>query len=188
MGRLVAFSNVTLDGFFTGEGGDLGWTLKNQPDPEFDAFVGANATAGEQLLLGRITYEMMASYWPTPMATERDPVTAAGMNRMSKIVFSRSLKHATWANTRLVSGDLAAEVARLKRESAAGTAILGSGSIVSQLTQARLIDEYQFLVNPVILGRGRGLFDGMTERLSLRLLMSRSFGNGCVLASYVPAS
>ena len=186
MQRLISFTQVTLDGYFTGRNGDLGWAHEGPPDAEWNAFVAENASGGGQLVFGRITYELMVSYWPTPAARENDPVVAEGMNRLPKVVFSRTLDKASWSNTRLVKGDLATEVRRLKREPGEGMAILGSGSIVSQLAQAGLIDEYQIVVKPVALGEGRALFEGIKQRLSLKLTKTRSFTNGNVLLSYEP--
>src|SRR5690242_4661174 len=114
MRKLIAFNNISLDGYFTGAGGDFSWAHAGSDDPEFSAFVANNAKGGGELLFGRITYEMMASYWPTPMAAKNDPVVAKGMNAASKVVFSRTLGKASWSNTRLVKGDLAAAVRKMK--------------------------------------------------------------------------
>ena len=78
MGKLVVFNNVTLDGYFTGANGDFSWAHRDQHDPEWDAFVSENAGGGGMLLFGRITYEMMAAYWPTPMAMQANPAVAEG--------------------------------------------------------------------------------------------------------------
>ena len=189
MGKLIAFNNVTVDGYFAGPNGDIGWAHEGRNDAEFNAFVAENAKAarpGDMLVLGRITYELMASYWPTPLALQNDPVLAERMNELPKLVFSRTLNHTSWNGTTLVHGDVAAEVQRRKHDGRNMT-ILGSGSIVSQLTQTRLIDEYQIVVNPVVLGRGRTMFDGVADRIDLKLTRSRTFGNGNVLLCYEPA-
>jgi dihydrofolate reductase len=186
MQRLISFTQVTLDGYFTGSNGDLSWAHEGPQDAEWNAFVAENASGGGQLLFGRITYELMVSYWPTPAARANDPVVAEGMNNLPKVVFSRTLEKASWSNTRLVKGDLATAVRTLKREPGEGMAILGSGSIVSQLAQAGLIDEYQIVVKPVALGEGRALFDGIKQKLSLKLTKTRAFANGNVLLSYEP--
>jgi len=130
----------------------------------------------------------MASYWPTPQASKNDPVVAEGMNRLLKFVFSRTLDKVSWSNTKLLKGDLATEVRRLKQESRENIAILGSGSLVAQLAPQGLIDEFQVMVNPVILGAGRTMFDGMKDKLAVKLIKTRAFGNGNVLLSYAPAS
>ena len=186
MRKLSSFTQVSLDGYFTGRNGDLSWAHEGQQDAEWNAFVAENASGNGPLLFGRVTYELMVSYWPTPAARENDPVVAEGMNSLPKVVFSRTLDQASWSNTRLVRGDLVTEVRKLKQEPGEGMAILGSGSIVSQLAQAGLIDEYQIVVKPVALGEGRTLFDGIKQKLSLKLTKTRSFTNGNVLLSYEP--
>jgi dihydrofolate reductase len=96
------------------------------------------------------------------------------------------MKQASWSNTTLVKGDLATEVRKLKDAPGPDIAILGSGSIVSQLAQAGLIDEFQIVVNPIILGKGKPLFAGVAERLTLKRITTRTFGNGNVLVCYEP--
>ena len=186
MRKLVSFTQVTLDGYFTGRQGDISWAHEGQQDAEWNAFVAENASGGGQLLFGRMTYDLMVSYWPTPAAREHDPVVADGMNNLPKVVFSRTLDKASWSNTRLVKGDLAAEVRKMKQEPGEDMAILGSGSIVSQLAQAGLIDEYQIVIKPVVLGEGRTMFDGVKEKLTLKLTKTRAFTNGNVLLCYEP--
>src|ERR1700756_5198778 len=146
MRRLVVFNNVTVDGFFAAANGAMQWAHRNAQDEEYNAFVASNANGEGQLLFGRITYQMMASFWPTPMAMEQLPAIAQGMNRMSKVVFSRTLSEVSWNNTKLVKGDLVQEVRMMKNEAGPVMAILGSGSIVSQLASAGLIDEFQVMV------------------------------------------
>ena len=109
------------------------------------------------------------------------------MNSMPKVVFSRTLDKVSWNNTKLVKGDIASEIRKMKQEPGPGTAILGSGSIVSQLAPEGLIDEYQVVVNPVVLGKGRTMFDGVKEKLNLKLTKTRTFGNGKVFLCYEPA-
>jgi dihydrofolate reductase len=183
MRKLVVFNSVSLDGYFTGKDGDLSWAHAGGDDPEFRAFVAKNASGEGTLLFGRITYEMMVAYWPTPAAAKNDPEVAEGMNRAPKIVFSRSLEHASWSNATVRKGDLAREVRDLK-EGDRDLVILGSGSVVAQLAGTGLIDEYQILVCPVVLGEGRTMFEGVARRLSLRLAQSRAFSNGKVFLLY----
>ena len=184
MARLIAFNNISLDGFFSAADGGIGWTHQSQPDAEYDAFVSSNASGGGMLVLGRVTYEMMASFWPTPMAAEQMTAVAAGMNSMPKLVFSRTLREPAWSNTRVFAGDIAAEIRRLKAEGSLDMAILGSGSIVAQLADEGLIDEYQVVLNPVVLGSGRSQFAGLATPQSLRLSKVRSFANGKTYLSY----
>jgi dihydrofolate reductase len=184
MRKLVVFNMVSLDGFFVDGKGDMSWAHKN--DAEWNAFVNENASGSGVLVFGRITYELMASYWPTPMALKNSPIVAKGMNDMPKIVFSRTLDKASWNNTKLVKGDLATEVRKMKNEPGPNMVILGSGSIVSQLAQQNLIDEYQVALSPIVLGKGRTMFEGVKDKLNLKLTKSRTFGNGTVFTCYQP--
>jgi dihydrofolate reductase len=184
MRTVIAFEQVSLDGYFADGNGDMRWAHKH--DPEWNAFAASNAGGGGALLFGRVTYELMASFWPTPAALEMDRVVTEAMNNLPKVVFSRTLKQASWKNTTLVKGDLAAAVRKMKHESGPDMAILGSGSIVSQLAQAGLIDEFQIVVNPIVLGKGKTLFDGVKEKVNLKLTQTRAFGNGNVLLCYEP--
>jgi len=183
MRRLKVFNLVTLDGYFAGADGDISW---HRVDDEFRELADKAANSGNTLLFGRITYELMASYWPSPEALRDDPVVAGRMNSSEKIVFSRSLEKVDWYNCRLVRGELLHEVRRLKAGSGSDLTVLGSGSIVAQLAAAELIDEYQLLLNPVALGQGRSLFEGIGNQLEFRLTETRRFGNGNLLLCYEP--
>jgi dihydrofolate reductase len=182
MRKLIVFNHVSLDGYFVDIHGDMSWAHKQ--DAEWNAFVAENAGSGGTLLFGRITYELMAGYWATPRAIQNDPVVAERMNNLPKVVFSRTLDKASWTNTRLVKSGLKAEIRKMKKEPGMDMTILGSGSIVAQLAQQGLIDEYQLVVNPVVLGKGRTMFDVIQEKLSLKLNKTRIFGNGNVLLCY----
>jgi dihydrofolate reductase len=186
MRKLIVFNHVTLDGYFVDENGDMSWAQSDHQDAEWDAFVAENASGGGELVLGRVTYEMMASFWPTPFAIENMPEIAKGINRMPKFVFSRTLEQASWNNTTLVKGDPTVEIRKMKRKNGEGMAILGSGSIVLQLAQEGLIDEYQFVMNPIVLGGGRAMFEGIKDKLRLNLTKTRAFKNGNVFLSYEP--
>jgi dihydrofolate reductase len=188
MRKLSVFNSVTLDGYFSGPNGDIGWAHEGADDPGFHSFVEDNAKEGGPLLFGRITYELMKSYWPTPEAKKNDPVVAERMNNLPKIVFSRTLGDPSWNNTTVVKGDLAAEVRKMKEEPGEDMVIMGSGSIVSQLTEKGLIDEYQVVVIPVVLGKGKTMFDGVKEKVSLELKKTRSFDNGRVFLRYEPVA
>jgi dihydrofolate reductase len=181
----VAFEQVSLDGFFVDSAGDMSWAHKQ--DEEWNAFTAGNAGGNGALLFGRKTYEMMASFWPSPMARQVAPKVAEGMNNLSKFVFSRTLETVSWKNTTLVKGDLLTSVREMKKAAGPDLVILGSGSLVSQLSAKGLIDEVQIIVNPLILGAGRTLFEGVRDRIPLRLLKTRAFSNGNVILYYAPA-
>jgi len=186
MRKLIVFNHVSLDGYFVDRNGDMTWAKVDSKDAEWQAFVTENTKGGGTLLFGRVTYELMTRYWPTPMAARNDPALAERMNNRPKVVFSRTLEKASWNNTRLVKGDLATEIRKMKSEPGEGMAILGSGTIVSQLAQEGLIDEYQIVVNPVILGGGRTMFEGVRGKLAMKLTKWRAFGNGNVYLCYEP--
>jgi len=183
MRRLTVFNLMTLDGYIAGQAGDISW---HNVDDEFQELANAASNSGNTLLFGRVTYELMARFWPTPEAIRTDPLVAAGMNKAEKIVFSRTLDRADWNNTRLVKDGMVAEVRRLKQGAGKDLTVLGSGSIVAQLAQEGLIDEYEVLLNPVVLGKGKTMFEGVKDRFSLKLKKTRVFGNGNVLLTYEP--
>lgn len=178
--KLRVFESISVDGYFTGANDDNSFAYSVAPDPEFMAWVGQNAQSGGALLFGRKTYEQMAAYWPTPMAAQQMPDVAKGMNAATKYVASRTIRP-TWANTTLLEGDLVSAVTALKARDGRGITVLGSGSIVTQLGEAGLVDEYQFVVIPVALGTGRTVF---TAGSGLRLVEQRAFGNGNIAVTY----
>ncbi len=184
MRKLISFTSISLDGYFADAAGDMSWA--HSQDPEWSAYVAGNASGNGMLVFGRVTYDMMVNFWPTPAAMQAMPAVATGMNSMPKLVFSRTLQSATWTNTTLFQSDPATEMRRLKQETGPDMAILGSGSIVAQLAEEQLIDEIQVVVVPLVLGKGRSLFAGVRRRLPLTLTRSRGFGNGNVVLSYAP--
>lgn len=188
MRKLLAFNHVSLDGYFTDANGGFTWARHNKDDAEFNAFTAENAKGGGQLLFGRTTYDLMTRYWPTPMAMQHDPVVAERMNNLPKVVFSRTLERASWNNTMLVKGDLASAVRKLKAEPGDGMVIFGSGTIISQLAQEGLIDEFQVVLNPIVLGGGRTMFDGVKKPLDLNLVEKRHFNSGKVFLRYQVAA
>jgi dihydrofolate reductase len=186
MQKLTVFENLSLDGYYVDRQGEMTWA-KDDNDAEFNSFVSDNARGGGSLIFGRVTYEMMAGFWPTPQARQLLPVVADRMNAARKLVFSRTLSQAPWNNSTLVKGDLVAEIRRFKNEPGEGLVILGSGSLVAQLAPHAVIDEYQLVLNPTALGAGRTLFDRLDDRLELKLTSSRLFRNGKVFLTYQPA-
>ena len=188
MQKLLVFNSTSLDGYFADAKGDMSFAHNPEQDAEFTAFTSSNASGEGALLFGRKTYELMERFWPTPAAAQAMPEVAAGMNRARKYVFSRTLKSVSWQNVVLLKGDLVSEVRRLKNEPGGGIAILGSGSIVRQFAEQNLIDEYQIMVDPVLLPRGTPLFDGLKQTLDLKLVKRTTFQSGVILLSYRPAS
>ncbi|MEO7086023.1 MAG: dihydrofolate reductase family protein [Gemmatimonadaceae bacterium] len=186
MPTLSVFNTVSLDGYFVSSTGDMSWAHAGSDDKEWNDFVSGNASGDGTLIFGRVTYDMMSSYWPTPMAMQNSPEVAKGMKALSKVVFSRTLKSASWSNTTLVKDDMIESMRAMKSGSGNPMTILGSGSVVSQFADAGLIDEYQLVIKPIALGAGRTMFDGLATPLHLRLRTSRQFANGNVLLCYEP--
>jgi dihydrofolate reductase len=186
--RIIVFNHITLDGYFVDGKGDMSWAHSARNDAEWNAFVAENAKGNAVLMFGRKTYDLMAGYWPTPMALQNAHDVAQKMNSSSKVVFSKTMDQASWQNTRLVQGDLVTEVRNMKQSPGDDMVIFGSGTIVAQLAESGLIDEYQFALNPVAMGKGRSLFEGIKTKLQLKLTKSRTFSNGNVMLWYVPAA
>jgi dihydrofolate reductase len=185
MRGLIVFNMMTLDGYIADAQGDMTWA--HRQDAEWNEFVAGNAQNDSVFLFGRITYEMMASFWPTPPARKNMPQVAATMNRSSKFVFSRTLQETSWENSTVLKGDLIVETRKLKKSAGPDILVFGSGSIVAQLAQAGLVDEFQMVINPLVLGHGKSMFSGIISRLTLQLVRTRIFGNGNVLLCYRPA-
>ncbi|HEX6642951.1 MAG TPA: dihydrofolate reductase family protein [Thermoanaerobaculia bacterium] len=182
MGTISAFVHVSVDGFFAGPNGEIDWFKTIQKDSAYDAYIHQQSGSGDTLLMGRTTYEMMKSYWPTEDARKNDPAMASVMNDSPKIVFSKTLDpEQDWKNVTVVREIDSKEILALT-ESGDAT-ILGSGTIVQQFTNLRLIDRYALVVVPLLLGAGKALFQDV-DGLDLKLDESRSFGNGIVVSKY----
>lgn len=183
MRKLIFQNMVSVDGYFEGPNHEIDW---HNVDGEFNNMAISFLDSIDALLFGRITYELMASYWPSEDALTDDPIVAGKMNSLRKVVFSRTLKNVSWNNSTLVKGDAAEEVRKLKEQPGKDMAIFGSANLARTLVPPGLIDEYRIMVNPVVLGAGRSLFDGLGCRQKLNLVESRSFRSGNVLLSYRP--
>jgi dihydrofolate reductase len=185
MPKLTVFNSVSLDGYFTDATGDMSWAHKQ--DPEWLAFTNENASGEGAMLFGRVTYQMMASWWPTPAAMAAFTIVANRMNSAPKYVLSRTLDTLSWQNSTLLRGDAVAAVRKLKSDPGPDIVMFGSGRIVALLTEAGLIDEYQIATAPVVLGAGRTLFEGVTKKIALKRTKTRAFENGTVFSCYEPA-
>ena len=183
MRKIIFMMSVSLDGFFEGPGHDLGWQLIGEEvHQHFNEWL---AAAGG-FLDGRVTYELMASHWPT---ADQDPGASAQViefariwRDMPKIVFSRTLEQAGW-NTTIVR-ELVPEQIEELRAQPGGDLVIGGAVLAAAFMAHDLIDEYRIYVQPVLLGQGRLLFRPSDARISLRLAEARPFGNGVVLLRY----
>lgn len=183
MRTLYAFVMATLDGFFEGPDQELDW---HHADEEFDEFAAGQLNDTDVLLFGRVTYEGMAGFWPTPAAQEEAPGVTERMNGLPKVVFSTTLETAEWSNTRLVREHVAEEVRVLKEQPGGSIGVLGSPTLTAGLIRMGLLDELRVMVNPVALGAGRSLLGGLDRALELELLQTRTFRSGNVLLTYRP--
>ena len=179
MRKLIMWNMVTLDGFFEGE---KPWEIDWHEyvwGPELERFSLDQTSTADTLLFGRLTSEGMASYWSTAKGQ-----TADFMNRVAKVVFSRTLDRADWNNTRLVKENAAEEVEKLKRQPGGDILIFGSANFSETLTEHGLIDEYRLGMNPLVLGGGNPLFKPGRQRMRMRLLEAKPLQSGCVILRY----
>jgi len=183
MRKLTVFNFISLNGCYKGPLDDIGWHRHGAEEGEYSA---EGLQADNILLFGRVTYELMASYWPTPDAMKNAPIVAQGMNKAEKIVFSRTLDKAGWQNTKIIKENIVEEVRKIKQTPGKDMTILGSGSVVTQFAEQGLIDDYQIMVDPVAIGDGTTIFKGIRQKLDLRLVMTRTFKSGVVLLGYKP--
>ncbi len=197
MRRIVMFNRVTADGYFAGPDGNLDWVVPDQ-DLDRSAAEAIERSGTDTILFGRRTYELFEAFWPHALddsPTSPDPhdagrlspemrAMAIMLNETPKLVFSRTLKEVTWKNSRLLHTLDPREIEVMKRQPGKDMIIFGSGSIVSQLTQHGLIDEYQFVVNPILLGNGRPLLSGVSTSLKLELQEAKKYSSGNIMLRY----
>jgi len=184
MRKLISFIAVTADGFTEGPEGEFDWPIV---DDGFNEFSISQLHDLGALLFGRVGYEGMASYWPTSMAQDDNPVITSLMNAIPKYVFSNTLGSADWANTTLVSGEAGPAVAKLKEEDGQDLAVFGSATFTASLLEQGLVDELRVMVMPILLGGGVSLLSAITKRFPLTLLRTMVFpSSGNVLLVYKP--
>ncbi len=182
MRKISSFTFVTLNGYYKGNQGDTSWHKHGEEESKFSE---EQLQSGNILLFGRITYEMMYSFWPTQVAKEMFPKVAERMEHADKMVISNTIQHPAWKNTVVIRGDIIEQLRKLKSTSGKDITILGSGSIIHLLTDAGLIDNYEIMIDPVVLGQGTPLFNGILNPLELELCDTRVFkSSGKVLLTY----
>ncbi|XOV95289.1 MAG: dihydrofolate reductase family protein [Bacteroidota bacterium] len=181
MGSLNSFTFCTLNGFYKDDQSGIDWHVHGSEEAGFSSESLGN---NHSLLFGRVTYEMMASFWPTSQAHEAFPEVAKGMNSAKKLVVSSSLKTVEWANSQILGKDWLDELRKLKQSE--NITLLGSGMILTQLAEANLIDLYQIMLDPVVIGKGTPIFDGINSNMHLELTDKRIFNSGTILLSYKP--
>lgn len=183
MKNIIFQMMTTIDGYFEGPDRELDWHMV---DAEFMSSVIELFNSADTLLFGRVTYQMMADYWPTPAGIADDPVIAEWMNNLPKVVFSNTLEKVEWQNSTLVTSDAVVEVKRLKQLPGKDMLIFGSSDLAVSLLKEGLVDEIRIILNPLILGNGKSLFRGLNERIKLHVLETKIFPSGSVLLRYRP--
>ncbi len=198
MRRIVMFNNVSADGYFASPDGSLGWV---SPDPELDRAAMSGPRKIDTVLFGRRTYDLFAAFWPYALSDKPvspDPHNprrmtpemrsmAVFLNDANKVVFSKTIKDVSWKNTQVEREFDPRMIKELKQGTGEDMIIFGSGTIVTSLTQNKLIDEYQFIVRPVILGSGKSLLSGISANLKLKLEEAKRYPSGSVMLRYVLA-
>ena len=191
MRNLASFIVTSLDGFYVGPNGEFDWPIV---DEEFNDFAirqldGAGTASWTERArsFGRVTYEHMAAYWPTDLAQANDTGITRRMNEKPKLVFSRTLKNADWTGSSLLRGEATERAAEAKWGEGQELLVIGSPHLTAALTEAGLLDELRIMVSPIVLGRGRSLFEDLQERISLTLLRVEHFASGNVLLTYRPS-
>ncbi|MFC3747775.1 dihydrofolate reductase family protein [Paenibacillus sp. GCM10012306] len=182
MRKVVLKMNVSLDGYISTPSGGVDWIF-NSFDSGLEQYLVNLFWQADTHIMGRITYNMMSEHWQD--STEG---YAAPMNEIPKVVFSRTLKEASWQNSRLVQGDLEEELAFLKRQPGKMILAHGGAGFAQSLMRLGLVDEYQLMIHPVVLGEGIPLFKDMHQAQPLKLLDTRVFDAGAVLHVYQPAN
>lgn len=185
MRNLIFFMHTSLDGFVAGLKGEMNWIKVDDEIFDFVATMTANA---DTALYGRVTYEIMQSYWPTagenPNASKHDKEHSAWYNKVSKIVLSKTMSEKGLENTTVISDHLAENINKIKKQDGKNMLIFGSPSASHSLLSHGLIDEFWLFVNPVLLGQGVPLFKGVTEMTKLKLIETKTFSCGVIALHY----
>ena len=182
MKKIIAIEWLSLDGYFSDANNGTDWFVS---DEETWKYLLGTFKSLDTILLGQVTYEMFAAYWPKPDPSDPSPkVLIDFMNNSRKVVFSKSLKKAEWNNSVVKKDIVPEEIHKMKQAPGKDIVIYGSGSIVSQFTKLGLIDEYQFLINPVFLGNGKTIFKSDEAKAKLTFLDSKKFECGNIMLRY----
>jgi dihydrofolate reductase len=184
MRKVISFMHVSLDGFVTGPRNEMDWIIMD--DEIFRDATDLDET--DTALYGRVTYQMMESYWPTVLAnsssTKIELQHAEWVEMANKIVFSSTLEKVEWNNSRLIKENIVEEVNKLKQRPGKNMMIFGSPTLTHSFMHWNLIDEYKLYVNPVILGNGTLLFENVVQRIHLNLLSEKKYRSGVIGLRY----
>ena len=186
MRRIVASEFLSADGYIVGPKEDMSWVMNNFNE-EMGRYAGNLMESMDMVLLGRITYQIMAGAWPN-MTEEQSP-GADRMNSTPKVVLSRTLDKAPWGRyepATIIKDNVEQRIEELKQKPGRNIVIYGSANMVQGLTRMGLIDEFQLLIHPIFLGDGKPLFTKMGQPTNLRLVRAQTFGNGVDVLCYEP--
>ena len=185
MRKIISFMHISLDGFVAGPNGELDWV---EVDEEIFNYVGKRISQGDTALYGRVTFEMMESYWPTaadkPTATRHDIEHSKWYRNVHKVVLSKTMKDEGLTNTTIISDNLSDRINEIKKQPGEDILLFGSPTATHSLIQLNLIEGYWLFVNPIILGQGIPLFVDIKEKIKLQLATTRSFTNGVIELNY----
>jgi len=188
MRKIISFMHISLDGFVAGPNGEMNWI---KVDEEIFDHVGKRISEGDTALYGRVTYEMMESYWPTagdkPGASKHDIEHSKWYSKAQKVVLSKTMKEADLTNTKIISDNLADRISEIKQSGdgeSKDILVFGSPTATHSLIQLNLIDGYWLFVNPIILGRGIPLFVDIKDKIKLNLLTTKQFNCGVTELNY----
>ena len=186
MREIISFMHISLDGFVAGPNGEMDWI---KVDDEIFDHVGKRIGEGDTALYGRVTYQMMESYWPTaadkPNASKHDIDHSKWYSKVHKIVLSKTMKDEVLPNTTIISDNLSGRLNEIKQEAGEDILLFGSPTATHSLMQLNLIDGYWLFVNPIILGQGIPLFADIKEKINLELLTTRQFDYGVTELNYI---
>ncbi len=184
--KIISFMHISLDGFVAGPNGEMNWV---KVDDEIFDYVGKRISEGDTSLYGRVTYDMMESYWPTagdkPNATKHDIEHSKWYSKVHKVVLSKTMKGTSPANTTIISDNITDRINEIKQSGSKDILLFGSPSATHSLIELNLIDGYWLFVNPVILGQGIPLFKDMNNKIDLKLLNTHQFTSGVIELNYI---
>jgi len=188
MRKIKLQMQLSLDGFICGPQGEMDWMVWDWDDIVKN-YVADLTNSADTFLMGRVTGEGMAVYWPTvasnPESKEEEKWMADKLNSLPKVIFSKTVTHINWTNTR-VANDIVEEVKELKKEPGKDILIYGGAGIVSSFIRENLIDEYHLFINPVVIGNGRTIYNNVKRNTKLKLVTATSSLTGIVILTYVP--
>lgn len=183
MRKLILSVMQSLDGYMEGPNGALDW---HAVDEEYNDYAVEQLNTADTLLFGRKTFELMQQYWTSEQALEADPVIAAKMNSLKKVVCSSAQKQFNWNNTCWLGEDIKEQITVLKKQQGKNILLFGSATLAQTLAQYNLIDEYCIILNPVYIGGGKPLLSILPEYVHLQLTRIHEFDSGKLLLCYTP--